>query len=103
MYSNRCPTLILAAAGLTALMVLLLSAALIPLPASGAVERETVDTVFTVNSNADPGDGVCNSTNCTLREAITAANAPALTDPVVIEFDLPAGSRTITLASFFRA
>ncbi len=33
----------------------------------------TVPTVFTVNSTADTTDGVCNAANCTLREAITAA------------------------------
>jgi CSLREA domain-containing protein len=35
----------------------------------------TVPTVFTVNSTADPGDGVCDATECTLREAINAAIA----------------------------
>src|SRR5690242_5438554 len=29
---------------------------------------------FTVNSLADTGDGTCDSTECTLREALTAAN-----------------------------
>src|SRR5687768_14245848 len=29
---------------------------------------------FTVNSNADPGNGTCDSGECTLREAISAAN-----------------------------
>ena len=35
----------------------------------------TVPTVFTVNSTNDPGSGVCDATECTLREAIAAANA----------------------------
>ncbi|MBL8246557.1 MAG: CSLREA domain-containing protein, partial [Rhodanobacteraceae bacterium] len=40
-----------------------------------------------VNSNVDPGDGTCDSGECTLREAIAAANlAP---DPDVIEFAIP--------------
>lgn len=30
----------------------------------------TVPTVFTVNSTDDPGDGVCDANNCTLREAL---------------------------------
>src|SRR5438094_6538095 len=30
---------------------------------------------YTVNSLADPGDGNCNAAECTLREAITQANA----------------------------
>jgi CSLREA domain-containing protein len=33
----------------------------------------TVPAVFTVNSTADPGDGTCNASECTLREAINAA------------------------------
>src|SRR5436853_2311241 len=32
-------------------------------------------TTFIVNSTADPGTGVCDDVECTLREAITAANA----------------------------
>ena len=32
---------------------------------------------FTVNSTADPGTGGCDLTECTLREAITGANAAA--------------------------
>ncbi len=35
----------------------------------------TVPTIFTVNSTADPGNGVCDATECTLREAINAAIA----------------------------
>ncbi len=33
----------------------------------------TVPTIFTVNSIADPGNGVCDDSECTLREAINAA------------------------------
>ena len=33
----------------------------------------TVPTIFTVNSTADPGDGVCDPTECTLRETLAAA------------------------------
>jgi CSLREA domain-containing protein len=40
-----------------------------------------------VNSNADPGDGVCDATECTLREAITAANARPGLD--LIAFNIP--------------
>ena len=48
-----------------------------------------------VNSAADPGDGACTLANCTLREAITAANAaPELS---VIHFAIP-GPPTITPA-----
>ena len=30
--------------------------------------------LITVNSAADPGDGVCDAANCTLREAILVSN-----------------------------
>ena len=42
---------------------------------TGWVLQLTVPTIFTVNSTADPGDGVCEPTECTLREAINAAIA----------------------------
>jgi len=50
---------------------------------------------FTVNSTADPGSGTCDATECTLREAITAANAAAGSD--TIDFNIPGvGPQTIT-------
>lgn len=52
---------------------------------------------FTVNSTADTDDGVCNSTNCTLREAINAANATVGTD--TIRFSIGSGVKTINLLS----
>jgi CSLREA domain-containing protein len=54
--------------------------------------------VFTVNSTTDPGgDGLCNLAECTLREAINAANAqPNEFVPDLIEFAIPQpGSLTI--------
>lgn len=39
-------------------------------------------TTFTVNSNADTDDGVCNAAHCTLREAINAANSNPGTDTI---------------------
>jgi CSLREA domain-containing protein len=50
-----------------------------------------------VNSNADPGDGTCTLANCTLREALTAANA----DPgfSVIHFGIGNGTQTINLTT----
>lgn len=39
-------------------------------------------STFTVNSTADPGTGSCDATECTLREAITSANATAGTDTI---------------------
>ena len=48
---------------------------------------------FTVNSTAHPGTGVCDATECTLREAISAANAT--TDPDTITFSIGTGVQTI--------
>lgn len=54
-------------------------------------------TTFTVNSTGDPGDGVCAESECTLREALTAANSePGLN---VILFVIGSGLRTITPTS----
>jgi len=83
---------------------------------------------FTVNSTADTDDGTCNVTNCTLREAIAAANAnagldsiafaipgpggkqiaplsalPALTDPVVIDATTQPGYASAPLIELFGA
>ena len=84
-------------------------------------------TIFTVNNTLDPGDGKCESNgNCTLRDAILAANStpnvggpdlinfnisgtgvktiqpsselPAVTDPVVIDGYSQRGSSPNTLA-----
>ena len=44
---------------------------------------------FTVNSTNDPGTGGCNATECTLREAITAANTASGAD--TINFNIPDG------------
>lgn len=55
----------------------------------------TVPAEFTVNSTADPGDGTCNATECTLREAVAAAGNGDLVRFSTL-FD---GSRTITLAA----
>ena len=49
--------------------------------------------IILVNSTADPGDGVCDDAECTLREAIAAAAEGA-----TIEFSLPEES-TITLTN----
>ncbi|PYS59606.1 MAG: hypothetical protein DMF74_20870 [Acidobacteria bacterium] len=79
---------------------------------------------FTVNSTADPGTGGCDISECTLREAITAANLnsglntiafaisgpgphtikptsalPAITNPVIIDGYTQAGTSANTLAA----
>lgn len=53
-------------------------------------------TIYIVNSTADPGDGTCDASECTLREAIEAANSSAGT----IQFNIAgAGPHTIALGS----
>jgi CSLREA domain-containing protein len=64
---RRIAMLTVAAAGLTMLL-------------GGVAQAAT----FTVNSLADPGDGTCNVANCTLHEAIDAANADSAPDTVNI-------------------
>src|SRR5262249_54924247 len=49
---------------------------------------------YTVNSTADTDDGVCNAANCTLREAINAANANPGHD--TIAFHIGSGPKTIS-------
>jgi len=55
---------------------------------------------FTVNTSLDTDDGVCDVDDCTLREAITAANSNSASSNV-IDFDLErlAANSTITLQS----
>ena len=57
-------------------------------PASVAAARS-----FTVNSTADPGHGGCKRSECTLREAIAAANHRPGTD--VVRFRIGHGHKTI--------
>lgn len=73
---------------LTLVLALLFAEALTASPADAA-------STFTVNSTADPGTGSCDSTECSLREAITAANTNAGTD--TINFNIP-GSGVKTIA-----
>jgi CSLREA domain-containing protein len=42
--------------------------------ATGTILDGSADATLVVNSAADPGDGVCNASECTLREAILVAN-----------------------------
>src|SRR6267143_5690321 len=69
------------------------------LPASirNEVEPTAHAATFTVNSADDHNDGVCNAADCTLREAINAANAGD-----TISFNIPgSGIRTINSTSGF--
>ena len=61
--------------------------------APGAPLAQGAGGVWTVNSLADPGDGICDDTHCTLREAISAA---AFGDQVVFASGLQG---TIALSS----
>ncbi len=61
------------------------------------VASAAADT-FVVDNTVDPGDGTCAAPGCTLREAITAANANPGADR--IEFNIPtAGVQTISPTS----
>jgi uncharacterized repeat protein (TIGR01451 family)/CSLREA domain-containing protein len=63
----------------------------IPTVDIGSYELNVTQTgpAFFVNTTADPGDGACDATECTLREAINAANANA--DANTINFAIPVG------------
>lgn len=71
-------------------LVLVLALSLLVFGPTAVVRGDT----YTVNSLGDPGNGVCDATECTLREAITAANANTGSD--IINFSV---TGTINLAS----
>jgi uncharacterized repeat protein (TIGR01451 family)/CSLREA domain-containing protein len=66
----------------------------VALPTGLFWSRVADGATYTVNSNADPGDGTCDET-CTLRDAIVASNA-STGAPDKIGFNLPVVSLTIT-------
>lgn len=59
-----------------------------------ASPRTAEAATFTVTKTADTNDGTCDVADCSLREAIIAANAAAGTDTVVV----PAGTYTLSIA-----
>ncbi len=63
---------------------------------SAATSSDPAQTgpTYTVNSAADPGDGTCTVADCTLREAITAANDGDV--PATIKFSIGTGAATIS-------
>jgi len=63
-------------------LLFVLSFSLGQLPTATAAGGAT----YTVNSTADPGDGVCTAADCTLREAILAANAHTGRDNILFAF-----------------
>ncbi len=76
--------------GIAALVASLVGLALFGGLASSASGAAT----YVVNSTADPGSGTCDASECTLREAIAAANAAPGAD--IIHFSIPGpGPHTI--------
>ena len=71
-----------------------LVAAVLLLMLAGA-DPARADLTFTVNSTGDPGSGGCNSTECTLREAIALSNRVSGAD--TIRFVIP-GDRVKTIS-----
>lgn len=63
---------------------------------SPRVAKTVSRAVHTVNSTADTDDGNCTLANCTLREAINAANATLLSSSIVMDLSLGA---TISVTS----
>src|SRR5436853_1816081 len=62
-----------------------------------AIEPTALAATFTVNTTDDHNDGVCNAADCTLREAINAANAGD-----TISFNIPgSGVHTINATAGF--
>jgi CSLREA domain-containing protein len=63
-----------------------------------AQQALTIKIGFVVNTTDDSTDGACDVTHCSLREALTGANAEAGTD--IVHFDIPgAGLHSIQLTS----
>jgi CSLREA domain-containing protein len=82
--------------------VLVLLAAIVAVLVAGsfsmaAKPAHAAPATFTVNSTADPGDGICDASECTLREAMDTADTngnPQETD--IINFNIPGeGPHTI--------
>lgn len=76
----------------------ILSASLLAIAIMGTLPVSTAraaPVTYTVNNLGDADDGTCNSTNCTLREAINAANANDGDDQIIFT----ALTGTITLSS----
>lgn len=69
---------------------------LVALVMVGPISSASADTTFTVKSDADTDGTTCGAADCTLRQAINAANAASGKDTIV--FDL-GPSATITLGS----
>src|SRR3989454_10201148 len=70
---------------------------ILPDSVRNVVEPTALASTFTVNTADDHNDGICNAADCTLREAINAANAGD-----TISFNIPgSGVHTINVTSGF--
>jgi CSLREA domain-containing protein len=65
------------------------------LPSSGGAQGSEVLPRLLVNSTADPGDGTCDASSCTLRDALQRLADEGV--PQRIVFDLPVGSDGVAL------
>src|SRR4029434_9670502 len=107
-----------------ALALVLLLGAMLLTGFDRRAQAEPESNLILVNSRNDPGDGVCNPAECTLREAINNSNAspnvkntiafnipgagvrsikvksalPQLTDPLIIDGYTQPGAKPNTLA-----
>ena len=64
---------------------------------NAAIFAAALSPGYVVNTTADTSDGTCDLSNCTLREAIAAANGDGV--PSAIGFDIPGDPGPITLGS----
>src|SRR5688572_15136495 len=67
---------------------------IIPAYANGSIPQYASTGGYRVTVTTDGNDGTCNSSNCTLREAIIAANNSTSINPIVY---IPNGTYTLTL------
>ena len=83
---------VLSTKGKVALLAVVAVVALSLLILVGA-DRARASTTFTVTNTADPGNGICNASGCTLREAIDAADDTPGKD--AIHFNIQGDVKTI--------
>ncbi len=106
---------------ITTLLMVLVSCLLLSVDSRPTYAAQ-ITTTFTVNSHLDPGDGVCDEIECTLREAVAQANVslgqdlirfnlgvtpltillnqplPAITDAVILHGDNMSGNGRVTVS-----